>query len=418
MTRIRILSGYLPVNYSLLLANPSYTIRIRFLVALLLTLFVFYYVFRIAPAVDSSEPEVVLSRPLNKKYVVYECRKACAGWADRLKAIMSAYAWALLTNRTLLLSMNRPCPIEKMYQLNQVDWFTDLKFIQPELDKRESWFDKPKIKIVDRMVNYGLGDYNQLKSENIMEYEPDADVITINTGIMFMNAFGYNDHLKGKIRQLGYDPARFTVQYMLYEWYKQLFTLHPAQEKEYQRFIQQTRKREGYKLICAQLRVRGNIVTDFRGRKLEAVKKKTNEAYWNFINDTFLSKLPDKDKYMIYVTSDSEQAKKSAIDHFGADRVITFEDSGHYFIDFNYIFDNCKNILKVILDFHVQQECDMGVVGHSGFGLLGLWNRPDPAKDLYVYSTEHFIRTGVFTNKNLTFIQLQGELLDVFNFKI
>jgi hypothetical protein len=33
----------------------------------------------------------------------------------------------------------------------------------------------------------------------------------------------------------------------------------------------------------------------------------------------------------------------------------------------------------MILDFELLKECDMAVASHSGFGLLGLWNRPEPS---------------------------------------
>jgi hypothetical protein len=43
----------------------------------------------------------------NEKYVVLECIEdkvwLCGGWADRLKGIMSAYAWSLISGRKLII---------------------------------------------------------------------------------------------------------------------------------------------------------------------------------------------------------------------------------------------------------------------------------------------------------------------------
>ena len=49
--------------------------------------------------------------------------------------------------------------------------------------------------------------------------------------------------------------------------------------------------------------------------------------------------------------------------------------------------NNCSNVEKVILDFHVLQSCDIGVISPSGFGQLGISNRIDPTKDLYRFES-------------------------------
>ena len=51
---------------------------------------------------------------------------------------------------------------------------------------------------------------------------------------------------------------------------------------------------------------------------------------------------------------------------------------------------NCSNVEKVILDFHALQSCDIGIISASGFGQLGITNRIDPTKDLYLFENYIF----------------------------
>lgn len=54
---------------------------------------------------------IQFKKPIKDKYVIYECtnENLCGGWGDRLKGIMSSYAWSLITNRKFLIKHTRPC---------------------------------------------------------------------------------------------------------------------------------------------------------------------------------------------------------------------------------------------------------------------------------------------------------------------
>jgi hypothetical protein len=48
--------------------------------------------------------------------------------------------------------------------------------------------------------------------------------------------------------------------------------------------------------------------------------------------------------------------------------------------------DTCLDDEKSILDFHLLRDCDMALICQSGFGIYGVFTRPDPFKNLYVYT--------------------------------
>ena len=144
--------------------------------------------------------------------------------------------------------------------------------------------------------------------------------------------------------------------------------------------------------------------------------------FWKFINETFVRSVTDKGfNYSIFLTTDNNRAKSEMPKLFGSDKVVVFKDSSaHFSEDFNGFlrrfnkFEDCRKNRLTIFDFHMLQECDMAVVSHSGFGLLGVWRRPKPEKGLFIYSTEDYVKKGIFANTNLKFIKLDD--LDEFYF--
>jgi hypothetical protein len=77
--------------------------------------------------VQTTRPPSLKSR--SEKYIAYECDihskyglYDCGGWADRLMGVMGAYALSLITNRTFLLNIVRPCMLTSMLLPNEVPW--------------------------------------------------------------------------------------------------------------------------------------------------------------------------------------------------------------------------------------------------------------------------------------------------------
>ena len=49
--------------------------------------------------------------------------------ADRLKGIMSAYAWSLISGRELVLDVTKPCHLTNFLLPNKIQWNKDLNEI-------------------------------------------------------------------------------------------------------------------------------------------------------------------------------------------------------------------------------------------------------------------------------------------------
>jgi hypothetical protein len=66
---------------------------------------------------------------ISDKFIAFECdihskygKYNCGGWGDRLKGIMVAYGWSLITNRNLLINIARPCLLTSLLLPNEVNW--------------------------------------------------------------------------------------------------------------------------------------------------------------------------------------------------------------------------------------------------------------------------------------------------------
>ena len=305
----------------------------------------------------------------NDYFIQYECsqKDMCGGWADRVKAILSTYAFSLLTNRKFLIKMTKYCDLNNILVPNEINWnYENLK------DYKIS--DK---KLLGYRWNFG---YNQIfrKEKNLYSEYKNISLLIIKAGFMFSDPIAENVFLKSKVEKLGYNQSNFKIAYLLHDWYKKLFKLNGKMNKDYEEFRKKLKPNQNTKIICAQVRM------DYPGSQAKFGKKISLE-FWNFIKDNFLNNTINSTEYVIYVTSDRENVKLEAKNFFKNNQVFYLEKSSDH-VD---VRANCKSTEKVILDFHIMQNCDIGVVSHSGFGILGLWNRPRPFKNLFVYTNRN-----------------------------
>ena len=71
------------------------------------------------------ERNILFKTKINKnKYIIYRCDSdgECGGWGDRLKGIFSAYWWAILTDRQLIIQITKPCPLTEIFEPNEIKW--------------------------------------------------------------------------------------------------------------------------------------------------------------------------------------------------------------------------------------------------------------------------------------------------------
>jgi len=98
------------------------------------------------------------------------------------------------------------------------------------------------------------------------------------------------------------------------------------------------------------------------------------------------------DDWRVFITSDVEIVEREAVDEFGPERVIRIPGLNTHVDREHNLGNDCTRIEKPILDFHFMQMCDKAVISSSGFGRLGVWNRPgDPLKDVFVFEDNVFV---------------------------
>ncbi len=182
------------------------------------------------------------------------------------KGIMSTYAWSLLTDREFLLKMNHPCPIEHILEPNEIQWNKQIE--------------EKKLVKTDKYYIYWDPDYmNKLKYIDLIGLSQEAELIEVRSGGLFLNKLSENKKLYTKIKQLGYEPKKFKLHFLMFEWYNKLFKLTHKLKLEFETYLNQIK---GKTLICAQIRIgrkkaSSGLVDDFFTSRNETVK------FWSLI---------------------------------------------------------------------------------------------------------------------------------------
>lgn len=324
----------------------------------------------------------------NEKYIQFQCtdEDICGGWADRLKGLLSTYAFSLITNRTFLIKMTKNCNLKNVLEPNVINW-------------DHSTIKVKKIKL-SKIVNFGWNFdlYKKFKTEKFLLKDlENYTLVSLKAAFMFSDAISENPYFKKTIQLLGYKQHEFQLPYLLRNWYKKLFKLNKRLQLKHDKFLKKMKPSKDTKLICAQVRMGDH------GHAGET-DKNSPMLYWNFINKTFIN---SSEKYSIFVTSDRNHVKFEAKKFFSPINVVfNINSSLHIEKKMNGL-NGCFELEMVILDFHLMQYCDAAVVGHSGFGIMAMWNRPDPFKDVYVYTNPDLVnfRKNYWNRKNLTFVK-------------
>ena len=310
-------------------------------------------------------------RPAKNRFVVYECtnKHLCGGWADRLKGIMSSYAWSLITNRKFLIRHTRPCLLTNMLIPNEIDWDIEkTNIIITETNKKE----------------YTLIDNIKFRAQllNFTNFYSSFSFIVFRNNNDWLENLSKNKIAKERLKRLGYDLNKFKIQYIFRIWYKKLFKLSPNLELKYKLFLKKAKLNNRSKLICAQVRI---------GGKREHVEydapftlDSNAKIYWNYIKSVFMK---NETNYKIFLTTDKKNIENEAMKWFGLNKVIINDGiNSHLDREINLGIKNCNKVEKTFLDFHCLQNCDKAIISESGFGKLGVWNREKPNENLVMFS--------------------------------
>ena len=325
------------------------------------------------PSNKQSINKNIFKNKYKKKTVIYECYGGCGGWADRLKGIMSSYAWSLITDRYFIIHHSKPCQLTEFLLPNEYNW--NIGFI---INSTNSFYYET---IDNENFRLNLETYNNFDSEK--------ENIIIKNNLEWLLPLSNNKNLFEKLKSLGFifeiknqTQNRFRIQYLFKNWYKKLFKLNKRLEDKYNEFLKKAKPNSQTKLICAQIRIGG--AREFVSHDAMFTHRNNSRIYWNYIKDNFIKKLNNNQNYKIFITTDTKNVEKEALDEFGNEKVLINEgDNVHLDRE-----SNCDKSDKVFLDFHCLQNCDMAIVSESGFGKLGVWNRNEPNENFVMFSKQ------------------------------
>ncbi|CAF0708778.1 unnamed protein product [Brachionus calyciflorus] len=330
------------------------------------------------------------------KYIQYECEEKdkCDGWGDRLKGVLSTYAFSLLLNRKFTMKMTKGCDLRDILEPNEINW---------DHEKLPKNIDSVELKFAKRTF------FDMFKTDySLIEKHDNSSLIRVKTVYFLIDALFNNKQFKQRIREdLGIYKSDVNVANLLNNWYKKMFKLNKKYQGRYDDLLKRMKPNTKTSSICTQIRLGDPDQLQYRDKNLQ-------KDFWKFVNETFINKFKNT-LFTLYVTSDHEHIKQEAKDLFtGIDVVFNQNSSVH--IDSIKEENQCDQMANILLDFHLMQNCDIGVVSHSGFGILALWNRPNPFKDLYVYTVqdqEQMKQNYWFNRRNMTFKKFSN-LNDVF----
>ena len=133
---------------------------------------------------------------------------------------------------------------------------------------------------------------------------------------------------------------------------------------------------------------RPNVAFDYQYNSLSVTK-----LFWRFIREHLVnSSTLNDDDWKLFISTDTEAVLKEAVQEFGAERLIQIPGLFTHIDRELDAGEDCSRVEKTILDFHFMQNCDKAVVSKSGFGKMGVWNRRDPIKDMYVFEDNVFAK--------------------------
>ncbi|XP_052802949.1 uncharacterized protein LOC128233105 [Mya arenaria] len=295
-----------------------------------------------------------------RRYLIYSCKKICGGLGDRQRGIITAFLFALLTNRTFIIDSTYPCELETIIEPNMYNWLHCKNYASnvPHDERMElQLIDNGKFKttipsldfgnwektVVDMRLNWlafsKIRQHNSTKELKLLKDISDEDVIKIVLDVLFKP----NDRMTKAI------DAFF------------MNTTHTGL------------------VVCAHIRVGKNpsIPTD-----------NTNSNRHPNITTvfSFLAKF-DKPGNIIYIASDSDEIKNASTFFFK--NIITIKKKIVHVDRIGSMQRNvaCEGYYTAVLEQQILARCDTVILTASIFGSMAAFQR-GRSDNLFVYNKQ------------------------------
>ena len=327
------------------------------------------------------ERNILFNTKINKnKYIIYRCDSdgECGGWGDRLKGIFSAYWWAILTDRQLIIQITKPCPLTEIFEPNEIKWNMQ---ITKEINYTE-------------VLLSNINEQNfkrSLITTNLSAFYSEFTTIILKTNRNYAASFAKNKFLTEKLKLLGYlDQSKIDLQFSINSIYKKLFKFKPKLNEIYLNFIKKSKPNKSSVLICTHIRT-GDI--DHKGNHVNKHTPFKNfddkKWFWNFIKKNLISNVLPHETYKIFIISNNKDVLKDGYREFNQTDLLIYENGNEttLHIDLMGALENkCSSSTeKTFLDFIIFQNCDMILLTKgTQFGLFAAMNRKSPPRLLYI----------------------------------
>jgi len=113
-----------------------------------------------------------------------------------LKGIMAAYAWSLITDRSFLINISRPCDLNKFLEPNLINWH------QSNISNRFIH----RIKAVDNHKYRA-----SIEKLTLNEFDSNYQYIVIRNNLDWLEPMSKNKNISQKLITLGYDPSNISL---------------------------------------------------------------------------------------------------------------------------------------------------------------------------------------------------------------
>ncbi len=293
-------------------------------------------------------------------------------------------------DRKLIISVSKPCKLEKYLLPNELDWTFNISNYN-NLKKHEL-----NIGYDNHFVRY------KLPSIDFTDYYKHTDIILIKTGFNLIKHLTLNKKHHEKIKSIGYSIETFNIESLYFEWMIKLFKFSDKLQIKYNQMLKLLRHKTN--LICAQIRIGG--LDDF-----EFTTRSKIIDYWKFLRENF--ELNNNSK--IFITSDREDIIDEASQEFSNETIIAFKNRSFQLAKKNEINkeSECDKISELYLDFFFLRECNQGIISHSGFGLIGILNRKNKTdlNKFYVYTNPNQLMNDWSDRSTLSFYKFNSSFL-------
>ena len=271
--------------------------------------------------------------------IIYTCTGGCGGFGDRLKGMVNAYLWALVTNRTLKFVLKHPCPnfLHGLLRPNLVQWNTS--------------FPSTKVPFMLNLMDKFAFRRTILRGD--LEKLYPHEVIVLRSNVHYWTAFTKVPHYKVILQNHGFSDL--SARGIFAKAFGDLFTWSPNLRAGLPPY-------KSGPLICLQVRMGGSS----KSMSFDTPRRNMNSVYKQFRSlKKHINIFPT---FKLFVTTDSEEVKEVAHLVFGSSYFDTPGEITH--TDRSSPGRACAGMEKVISDFYFLSQCDYLQVSRSGFGIL------------------------------------------------